>query len=61
MSTTMSTIIAYIAVNGDDQTGALGDPARPFKTIKAAQAALEPRRATNTVQLVDLGYVQSPQ
>lgn len=55
------TLIAYIAVNGSDETGALGDPARPFKSIPAAQAALDAHRATHTVKIVDLGYIQSPQ
>lgn len=56
------TIIAYIAVNGDDQTAALEDPARPFKSLKAAQEALSPHQATHTVRVVDLGHItQSPQ
>ena len=56
------TMIAYIAVNGDDHTAALGDPARPFKSLNAAQEALKPHQATRTVRIVDLGYItQSPQ
>lgn len=56
------TMIAYIAVNGDDQTAQLGDPARPFRSLNAAQEALSPHRATHTVKIVDLGYItQSPQ
>lgn len=50
-------MIAYIAVNGDDQTGALGDPARPFKSLSAAQQALAPHRDNQTVEIIDLGYV----
>lgn len=52
------TLIAYIAINGDDETGSVGDPAQPFKTIAAALAALAPSRETHAVRVVDLGYVQ---
>lgn len=49
--------IAYIAVNGDDKTAQVGDPALPFQTFKAAQTALEPYRQTHVVQIIDLGFV----
>lgn len=50
-------ITAYLAINGDDATAKLNDATRPFKTLKAAQEALAPHRATTTVSLIDLGYV----
>ena len=51
-----SSVTAYLAVNGDDQTAKLDDPTHPFKTLNAARAALTPFRETKTVKVVDLGY-----
>lgn len=58
-------ITAYIAVNGNDQTGNVGDPKLPFKTVVAAQTALDAFKDREGVvtKIIDLAYVapSSPQ